>query len=81
MTANRPAHGPGIQNRSGFIALFYYLSRQQMNVHSTLGENTDSMMAVQNGSVRTNLQASLFAGSERYLQLVSREGAKEFEFD
>src|SRR5580698_619666 len=37
--ANRPLHGPAIQNRSGIIMFLYYLSWQFIDVLAALKEN------------------------------------------
>jgi len=51
-----------------------------MNVFPPLSKHADSVMAIQNGSFRPDLQGPWLTGSQREFQLAGQEEAKSFEF-
>jgi hypothetical protein len=52
-----------------------------VNVFPSLGQHTNSMMAIQNSSIRPNFQRALLTGSKRGFQIIGCEAPKRFEFD
>src|SRR5713226_9550619 len=77
--ASLPRQGPGIQKRSGFI-LLHYLSRKPMDVLHALGNQADSMMAIQNRFIWSNLERISLTRGEGRFQFAGREAAKRFKF-
>lgn len=66
--ARCPFHGPGIQYRSAFIGLLYYLSRKVVDVVSAFGEDHQPMVTIQKRTIRSALEARWRAGNKEAMR-------------
>jgi hypothetical protein len=60
---------------------FQYLSRETIYVFAAFGEHVEPVMAIEDSSIRPDLQRALTAWRKGGFQLGCGEAAKQFELD